>query len=410
MESVYITGRGLVTPLGTGLPANEEALRSGKSGIVTIPSFVEHQLTSQVGGLAQEDVVPNFIDRKKLRFCSPVGLMSVIAVEEALAEAGFQKEELPSLRIAIITGVAASSYHEIYAGTATYMKEMKLRTVSPVIIPRVMPSSAASVLSLAYGITGEMYDISAACATSAIAVMVGARLVQSGAYDLVIAGGAEQLDWIEALGFNAIRALSTNFNDDPPSSSRPFDKRRDGFVLASGAAYVILESEAHLKKRGGRPVSRIAGFASNSNGKDMVVPDADSSRDVMLAAIRAAGIRPQDVNYINTHGTATPVGDPVEMAAIESVFKGCDTAINSTKSQTGHMVGATGAAELIFSSIMLEKSFVSATRNLEEPEDAFLWADLVRGTHAREGVPMRYALSNSFAFGGSNIAVVLEKV
>lgn len=406
MERVFITGRGLISPLGDNLNANEMALRAGVSGISIVPDFVEHRLDSLVGG--QPNVSPEcpLIDRKKLRFCPPVGVMSVVAVSEVFAEAGIPLEEVPRHRIAIIGGVAGGNYLELYQAADGYVRsDFRLRSVTPYAVPRVMPSSAISNISLIFGITGESYDVSAACASSAIAIMVGTRLIRSGQYDMVIAGGAEQLDWVEALGFCACRALSKRFNDEPQRASRPFDRDRDGFVLAGGAAYVLLESERSVKARGVRPISLISGIASNSNARDMVVPDTAASAAVMAEAIADAGLKPENIGYVNTHGTGTPVGDPIELEAIRSVM-GSNPAINSTKSQTGHMVGATGAAEVIFSSLMLERHFISPSINLENPDPEFGWADLVR--ECRTGTTIRHALSNSFAFGGSNAAIVIS--
>ena len=405
-EKVYLTGRGLVTPLGNGLSVNETALRTGKSGITRIPEFEENHLISLVGGMPDEAPETALIDRKKARFCPPTALMSVYAVEEALREAQIPLEEARTRRIAVIGGVAGSNYREVFSQTYNFYESKRLRCVTPYSVPRIMPSSAVSNLSLIFGFTGETYDISAACASSALAVMVAARLIRSGQYDIVIAGGAEQLDWVQALGFNAIRALSCKYNDTPELSSRPFDRDRDGFVLAGGAAYMVLESERSLLARGVRPISELSGVYSNSNAIDMVVPDAASCADVMRGAVADAGLKPEDITYINTHGTATPVGDPVEMAAIRDVF-GSHAAINSTKSQTGHMVGATGAAEIIFTSMMLEKDFLSRSINLDNPEPEFGWADLIR--EYREGIRVNHALSNSFAFGGSNISVIVSR-
>ena len=407
MERVFITGRGLVTPLGNGLAANEAALRAGTSGVVRVPEFVEHGLVSHVGGMVDEDPpIGDLVDRKKARFCPPTAAMSVYAVHEALREANIPLEEISSHRVALIGGTATGNNREIYSQATQYMASGKnLRVVNLYSVPRIMPSSAISNLSLIFGIKGETYDISCACASSAISVIVATRLIRSGQYDMVIAGGAEQLDWLAALGFNAIRALSRKYNDAPERASRPFDRGRDGFVLAGGAGYMILESERSVKARGARPISEIAGIASNSNGIDMVVPDAASCAEVMMQSVVDAGLKPADIGYINTHGTATSVGDPVEMRAIRQVF-GSTPAINSTKSQTGHMVGATGSAEIIFSSLMLEKHFLSRSINLEDPEPEFSWADLL--TEYREGTTgVRYALSNSFAFGGSNASVVI---
>ena len=408
MDSVYISGRGIVSPLGLNLAENEAGLRSGKSGIVRVPEFISNHLDSEVGGMVGEVSAGDLIDRKKLRFCPPTSVMSVIAVAEALTEAGIPPETAKDHRIAVIGGTASTYAYELYEVTRTYVgSNYRLRNVSPFAVPRAMPSSVVSNLSLIFGLRGESYGISAACATSALAVTVGARLVQSGVYDIVIAGGAECLDWVQALGFCACRALSHKYNNEPSRASRPFDRDRDGFVLAEGAAYVVLESEKSIKARNARPITRISGCAANSNAVDMVVPDSAAICDVMTMAIRDAGLMPEEIGYVNTHGTSTPVGDPLELNAIRQVL-GSNAAVNSTKSQTGHMVSATGAAEIIFTSLMLEKNFLSANINLENPDDDFGWADLIR--EVRTGTNIRHAISNSFAFGGSNASIVLSKV
>ena len=409
MERVFITGRGLITPLGDGLKANEEALRQGRSGIINIQGMVDTKLSSNVGGM------PNYtpdtgdlIDRKDMRFCPPVAVMAVAAAAEALAEAGIAKEDIPDLRIAVVGGVAGGSYYDLWQNADAYVQsQYTLRRVSPFVVPRIMPSSAVSNISLIFGIKGESYDITAACASSALSTIVAARLIRSGEYDIVLTGGAEQVDWVTALGFCACRALSTKYNDTPSKASRPFDRDRDGFVMAGGAGFMVLESEKSLKARGAKAVAEISGWGANSNASDMVVPNAQSTADVMRQALKHAGLKPQDISYINTHGTSTPVGDKVELEAIREAI-GEHAAINSTKSQTGHMVGATGSSEIIFTTIMMEKGFISPTINLENPDDEFAWADLVR--ECREGVDIKHAISNSFAFGGSNAAVVISKV
>ena len=405
MRRAYITGRGLVTPLGNGQQENIAALQSGVSGICAVPEFIEHNLESHVGGMVK--VLPDVskYDRKQLRFCQPNALFSLEAVNEALAEAKIDVAEIPHLRIALIGGVAGSYFSLIHSMSQAYCESGRLRDVSPVGVPRVMPSSTVANLSLHFGFNGESYDVSAACSSGAIAIMQGARLIESGIYDIVVAGGAENLDWVQALGFTAARALSRAYNDCPEKASRPFDVDRDGFVMAEGAGFVVLESEESMARRGVKPITCVSGCASNSNAKDMVVPDAAASEIVMREAVKNAGLAIEDIAYINTHGTATKVGDPVEMAAIKAVF-GSGVAINSTKSQTGHMIGATGAVELIFSSLMMEHRFISPSINLENPEPEFAWADLVRT--CRKDVTLKHILSNSFAFGGSNISVVLS--
>lgn len=409
MGKVFITGRGLLTPLGRGLAENEAALRSGKSGIVSIPDFVEHKLDSQIGGMPDMNPETPLLDRKTKRFCPPVGSMSVVAAAEAFAEAGIALEDIPSLNLALVGGQASNNSLEVYQHAQSYCdRNYNLRAVTPFAIPRIMPSSSVSILSLIFGIKGESYDISAACASSALAVMLAARLIRSGEYDMVLVGGAEQVDWTTALGFCACRALATKYNDCPAKGSRPFAADRDGFVLAGGAAYMLLESEKSVKARNAKPICEITGIAGNSSASDMVVPDAGASAGVMAKALADAGLSINDIGYINTHGTATSVGDKVEIDAIRHLVAGgkCP-AINSTKSQTGHMIGATGAAEVIFSSIMLEKGFVSATINCENPDPEFSDVDIVR--EVRDNVQFDHALSNSFAFGGSNACIIISK-
>lgn len=408
MEKVFITGRGLLTPLGNGVAENEKALREGRSGLSVIPAFQEARLDSLVGGMPDQNPESPLLDRKTKRFCPPVGSMSVVAAEEAFREAGIELDSIPDLNIALVGGQASSNSLEVFSNADGYLKrDCNLRAVTPFAIPRIMPSSSVSILSLIFGIKGESYDISAACASSALAVMQAARLIRSGEYDVVLVGGAEQLDWTTALGFCACRALATKFNDTPEKASRPFAVDRDGFVLAGGAAYMVLESEKSVRSRGAKPICEITGIAGNSSASDMVVPDADASASVMQKALKDAGLNINDIGYINTHGTATCVGDKVEIDAIRKlVGNGKTPAINSTKSQTGHMVGATGAAEVIFSTIMLEKEFISPSINCEELDPDFEGADIVR--QLRE-VRFDHALSNSFAFGGSNACIIISR-
>jgi 3-oxoacyl-[acyl-carrier-protein] synthase-1 len=405
MKKIFVTGRGLITPLGNGKSVNEKALREGKSGIVFSTDWASHNLTSCVSGQVNLDIESELLDRKRKRFMTPNSVMAVLAVEEALAEAKLTREEIAGKRIAVISGVAGTSYEEIHDAATNFSASNKLRQVNPCIVPRVMPSSAVSNLSLIFGFTGEAYDISAACASSAHATILGARMIEAGMYDIVVCGGAEQCDWIQALGFTAIRALSNKHNDCPAKASRPFAADRDGFVLSEGAGFMVLESEQSLKERKVRAISQISGYYGNSNATDMVVPDAKASIAVMRGALASAGLKPEDIGYINTHGTATLIGDPVEMQAIKEVFAKSPI-INSTKSQTGHMIGATGAVELIFTSIMLENNFISKSLNLENPEPEFAWANFALET--RKNVNIKHALSNSFAFGGSNASLIIS--
>ncbi|MDD3119304.1 MAG: beta-ketoacyl-[acyl-carrier-protein] synthase family protein [Victivallales bacterium] len=405
MKKVVITGRGVVSPLGNGIAANCEALRAGRSGIIFSQEWRDLGMDSQVYGKADEDIACPLLDRKRKRFTSPNSIMAVAAVYEAITEAGLSLEDLRRYRVAVIGGCAGSNYIEVHHGAANFHLHHKVRKVSPFTVPRVMPSSAVANISLIFGITGESYDISSACSSGAHAIMLGSRLLQAGLYDIVLAGGSEEVSWVQALGFDAMRALSSGYNDTPECASRPFDADRDGFVIAEGAGYVVLENEDFARNRGVRPICVLSGSAANSNARDMVVPDAASSAEVMRMALAQAGIEPEEVVYVNSHGTATPTGDPTEAAALQRVFPH-GPAVNSTKSMTGHMIGAAGAVELIFTSIMMENRFICPSLNLKTVPEEFAGIDFVTAT--RENVDIPHALSNSFGFGGQNACLVLS--
>lgn len=408
MDNIYITGRGLITPLGNGLKANEEALRAGRSGVVVIPEFKEYGMESYVAGNADEDPPTALLDSKSKRFTLPNTRMAVAAAGEALAEAGIRPEDLRDKNVAIILGCAGSAYQHIYDGAFAFRTTGKVKRVSPFTVPRVMASSAVANLSLILGITGESFDISSACVSSLHAIIVASRLLQSGLYDMVITGGCEEINWVHVLGFDAMHAISRKYNDCPARASRPFDRDRDGFVIASGSGILILETKKHAEARGARPKSLITGFSANSNGKDMVVPIAGSSCQVMEMAIKSAGLSPDDIGYINTHGTGTPTGDPVEMEAIRMLFgkNAGRVPVNSTKSMTGHMIGATGAVETIFCSMMIEKGFICPSINIDNLEQGMEWADIVR--ECRTNVNIKHALNNSFGFGGTNASLIIS--
>ncbi len=407
-RKVVITGRGLISPLGNGLAANLESLKNGKSGISFMPEWQELGLDSLVAGCVQMPEECPAFDRKQLRFMPRNAQMAVAAAYEAITEAGYTMETLPGDRMAVVNGCAGSTYKEVCNTTAQYFETRNLRRVSAFSVPRVMPSSAVSSLSLVYKILGESYDISCACTSSALSLISAARLIQSGEYDIVMAGGSEEVSWQQSLGFNAMKALSHSYNDAPETACRPFDVTRDGFVIAEAAAILILESEEHAKARGARIICDFSGFACNSNGVDMVAPNVESSTAVIGAAIRNAGLTPADIGYINTHGTSTGIGDPVEIQAIQRLFGEANpsVAINSTKSQTGHTIGAAGALEAIFTTMMMEHSFVSGTLNLNTPDEAAAWANLIRKT---QDYSFDHALSNSFGFGGANASLILSR-
>lgn len=408
-SDVVITGRGLVTPIGFGLEANLNALKSGKSGICRFDEWKDLNLESQVLGKVDMNFDCPAFDRKQRRFMPNNAVMAVAAAYEAILEAGYTKETLPGDRMAVITGCGGSSYRDFSEAVDVFARTGSARKISPFAIPRIMPSSAASNLSLIYKIKGESYDISCACASGGVAIAQAVKMIQSGEYDIVMTGGCEEAHWTQCIGFIAMRALSHSYNETPEKSSRPFDKGRDGFVIGEAAGMMILESAEHAAKRGAKPICRLSGSCINSNATDMVVPNREAIADVMKNALKSANLTPHDIDYINAHATSTGVGDPLELQGIYDVFEsaGSHPMINSTKSQTGHTIGAAGAIELIFSTQMMEHSFVSGTVNLENPDDGMEWADIVKET--RLDVPIRHILSNSFGFGGTNVALIASR-
>ena len=282
---VVVTGRGLVTPIGNGLPENERSLKEGRTGTVFMPEWEEVRLESQVAGNPDGNPQCPLIDKKTARFTTPGGKMAVAAAYEAVMEAGYGTEGLRGKNVAVVLGNGGSTFIHVHEGGETLKRTGKVKRVTPFIVPRSMNSSATANISLTLGLKGETYSISSACASGSHAIMVATRLIREGTYDIVITGGSEEVNWLNALGFDAMRAISRKYNSTPEKASRPFDKERDGFVLAGGAGIIVLESEKHVEKRGARAIAEISGIAANSNAIDMVVPDSVTAKEVMAEAI-----------------------------------------------------------------------------------------------------------------------------
>ncbi len=406
-NEVVVTGRGLVTPIGVGLKENEEALLKGKSGITFIPEFKELGIVSQVAGFVKGEVNCPLLDRKTRRHMTNHTIYGTVAAYEALLEAKLDIKTIREKRVAIVLGHGGTNQSTTYQGATSVLENHNTKRVSPFIVPKGMPSSAVANLAIILGVTGESYIVSSACASGCHSIMMATRLLRAGMYDIVITGGTEELNWIHAAGFDAMHATSRSYNDTPTKASRPFDKKRDGFVIAEGAGILILETAYHAKSRGAKVISKISGVAANTNIKDMVMPDSQYSAAVMLDAIKDAGLSPKDISYVNTHGTSTPVGDPIEIKALQTIFEteNKNVLINSTKSMTGHMIGATGSVETIFCTQMIEKNFVCPTINLDEPEDEFAWANIVKTTQKTK---VKHALNNSLGFGGTNACLIIS--
>jgi 3-oxoacyl-[acyl-carrier-protein] synthase-1 len=407
---IPITGRGLVTPLGNGLKANLKALRTGVPGTVFVPEWEEMNLQSCVGGLVNMDFTCPILNKNNLRFSSPNSKMAIYAAYEAVIEAGLTPEELSGKRVAVILGCGGSSFITVFEGAQILLKTEKVKRVSPFAVTKIMNSCAAANISLTLKLTGESYSISSACTSSAHSIITAVRLIKDGLYDMVITGGSEETSWLNALGFDAMRALTRTYNDTPEKASRPFDKDRTGFVIAEGAGILILEHPDHAEARGADPKAFISGIATNSNAYDMVVPSAEFSAELMNNAIKNADLNLEDISYINAHGTSTPTGDPVELDAVKLLFQdqAGNIPVSSTKSLTGHMIGATGAVEAIYSTIMMENNFIAPTANMKNTDEGYEWADLVP-LKPRENVSIKHTLSNSFGVGGTNGSLVISK-
>jgi 3-oxoacyl-[acyl-carrier-protein] synthase I len=409
-KEVVVTGRGLVTPIGVGLEQNEDALRNGRSGITFDPAWKEIGMESCIRGKVDENIDCPLLDKKNRRFMSQNTLSATVAAYEAITEAGLTVEDIKKMRVAILLGHGGSTQELTHEAAKAIEERGSLKRISPFIVPKAMTSSAVANLSLILGVSGESYCVSSACASGSHAIMLAARLIENGMYDMVITGGSEEVSWVQATGFDVMRALSRTNNDTPEKASRPFDQARDGFVIAEGAGILVLESAEHAKSRNAKAIVKVSGSAANSNTTDMVVPNADASARVMADSLKDANLKPSDIDYINTHGTSTPVGDIIEIDAIKQLFyaDNKDVAINSTKSMTGHMIGATGAVEIIFCTQMIDKNFICPTINLDNQEPATEWANLVKKTIT--DVKIRHALSNSFGFGGTNSSVIVSAV
>ena len=344
----------------------------------------------------------DYIDRKLLRFMGESAGYSYLATKDALDMAGINEEDLDSPRIGIVAGSGGSSTR-IMVENGDIARDRGPKRIGPYGVTRSMSSSISAIISTAFKLKGINYSISSACATSAHCIGHAADLIKSGQQDIVIAGGSDDEHWSSSCLFDAMGALSSNFNSSPETASRPYDVNRDGFVIAGGAGMVILEDEEHAKKRGANILAKISGYYANSDGYDMVAPSGEGAARCMKGAMKDAGL---EIDYINTHGTSTPVGDVAELKAINEVFSSNSPAISSTKSMTGHSLGATGAHEAIYSIMMINNGFIAPTINVDELCDEAKDLDIVTETRDCE---ISNVLSNSFGFGGTNASLVLSK-
>ncbi len=401
MKNVVITGVGIKSCIGNSYGDVLESLKNGKSGIISNSSYADMGFRSQVSGSMDIDF-SKLIDRKLLRFMGESAAYSYLAAKDAIEMSSLTEEDLDSPRVGIVAGSGGASTR-VMVSTADIVREKGPKRIGPYAVTKSMGSSISAILGTAFKIKGVNYSISSACATSAHCIGHGADLIKSGQQDIVIAGGGEDEHWSSSSLFDAMGALSSNFNDDPKKASRPYDKNRDGFVISGGSGILILEEEEHAKKRNANILAKLSGYFATSDGYDMVAPSGEGALRCMQGALKSYG---SDVDYINTHGTSTPVGDIAELNAIKELFVNNSPIISSTKSMTGHSLGATGAQEAIYSIMMLRDKFIAPSINIEDVCDEAKGVKLNTETTSSE---IKSAMSNSFGFGGTNASLIVTK-
>ena len=401
MKNVVITGVGIKSCIGNSYNDVLESLKNGKSGIVSNSSYADMGFRSQVSGSMDIDF-SKLIDRKLLRFMGESAAYSYLAAKDAIEMSSLTEEDLDSPRVGIVAGSGGASTR-VMVSTADIVREKGPKRIGPYAVTKSMGSSISAILGTAFRIKGVNYSISSACATSAHCIGHGADLIKSGQQDIVVAGGGEDEHWSSSSLFDAMGALSSNFNDDPKKASRPYDKNRDGFVISGGSGILILEEEEHAKKRNANILAKLSGYFATSDGYDMVAPSGEGALRCMQGALKSYG---SDVDYINTHGTSTPVGDLAELNAIKELFINNSPFISSTKSMTGHSLGATGAQEAIYSIMMLRDKFIAPSINIEDVCDEAKGVKLNTETTSSE---IKSAMSNSFGFGGTNASLIVTK-
>ena len=401
MKNVVITGVGIKSCIGNTYEDVLSSLQNGISGIVSNSSYAEMGFRSQISG-SMDINFSELIDRKLLRFMGESAAYSYLAAKDAIEMSCLDEEDLDSPRVGIVAGSGGASTR-VMVSTADIAREKGPKRIGPYAVTKSMGSSISAILGTAFKIKGVNYSISSACATSAHCIGHGADLIKSGQQDIVIAGGGEDEHWSSSSLFDAMGALSSNFNDDPTKASRPYDKNRDGFVISGGSGILILEEEEHAKKRNANILAKLSGYYATSDGYDMVAPSGEGALRCMQGALKSYG---EDVDYINTHGTSTPVGDIAELNAIKELFGNSSPIISSTKSMTGHSLGATGAQEAIYSIMMLRNKFIAPSINIEDVCDEAKGIKLNTETTSSE---IQSAMSNSFGFGGTNASLIVTK-
>jgi len=406
MRRVVITGIGIISPIGNSAAEVEASLRAGKSGIVASPEYAEHGFRSQVHGMPQIDLAAH-IDKRDLRFMGPGAAYNFLSMQHAIADSGLEESDISNPRTGLIMGSGGPSTSNFFQAHQIVIEKGAPKRMGPFMVTRCMSSTNSACLATPFKIKGVNYSITSACSTSAHCIGNGTELIQMGKQDVVFAGGGEELDWTLSCLFDAMGAMSSKYNDTPETASRTFDASRDGFVIAGGGGVVVLEELSHALARGAKIYAEVTGYGATSDGHDMVAPSGEGGERSMRLAVDTLP-EGRKVTYINAHGTSTPAGDVTEVKAVRRVFgEGSTPPIASTKSMTGHSLGATGVHEAIYSLLMLQGKFIAPSINVTslDPE---IHADEIC-TELRENVEHDSVLSNSFGFGGTNATLVMSK-
>lgn len=402
MRRVVITGMGITSCLGNDLDTVSAALREGRAGIRSLPDHAEAGLRSHVGGNIELDLDAQ-IDRKLKRFMSDASAYAYIAMRDAIADAGLDEAQVVNPRTGLIAGSGGGS-SQWQVESADILRARGVRKVGPYMVPRTMCSTVSACLATAFQIKGLSYSLSAACATSAHCIGAAADLIRHGAQDVMFAGGGEDLHWSMSVMFDAMGALSTRFNDTPATASRPYDKDRDGFVIAGGGGMLVLEDYDHAVARGARIYAELIGYGVTSDGADMVAPSGEGAVRCMHMAMKDVS---GPIDYLNTHGTSTPLGDVTELKAVREVFGEAIPPLSSTKALSGHSLGAASVHEAIYCLLMMRDGFMAGSANIGELDPAVEGFPIVRESR---DVQLNTVMSNSFGFGGTNAALVFGRV
>ena len=404
MRRVVITGLGIVSSIGNSAQEVLASLREGKSGVVAAPDYTEHGFRSQVHGQPQIDLT-EAVDKRNLRFMGDGAAYNFVAMEQAIADSGLEETDVSNERTGLIMGSGGPSTKNLFQAHKIVIEKGSPKRMGPFMVTRGMGSTNSACLATPFKIKGVNYSITSACSTSAHCIGSGVEQIQFGKQDVVFAGGGEELDWTLSCLFDAMGAMSSKYNDTPSTASRPFDATRDGFVIAGGAGVVVLEELEHAKARGAKIYAEVTGYGATSDGYDMVAPSGEGGERSMKLATSTIGDR--KVQYVNAHGTSTPAGDVTEIKAMRRVFGDDMPITSSTKSLTGHSLGATGVQEAIYSLLMLQNDFIAASANITQLDPELDPAEIAMERIDNAGLDT--ILSNSFGFGGTNATLALSR-